>query len=289
MSNADKPDVIIISPSTSLDSLRDRLAEAGLTTVSELKPGLLVVYSDRRTIPRVCKRTGMRRAFCCCAPCRALRRRKHHAPCHCWLCYADRMGAFIDELGQRTVSGKWGLFVTLTYRTGSFPWARGFPMEQPAPHPDFVHNFFGRMIRWLEQELQERVEFSHAEQLGEAGGRLHHHAALSSPALAQAAEELTAMLRADPRTTRLPKALKPFAAMLWDKAGLNRILPWEKDAGYYIGRYIGRDAGRCNWDFRVGPEPVRLLHPVGRKVVAVSAAPDESSRAYRNTIQRWHR
>ena len=108
-------------------------------------------------------------------------------------------------------------------------------------------------------------------------------------ALVEAAQELIAMRCADPNTTRLPEMLKPFASMLWEKAGLNLIHPWEEDAGYYLGRYIGRDAGRCHWDFRVGSEPVRLLHSVGRTVVAVSPAPNDSSQAYRGVLQGWHR
>ena len=45
-------------------------------------------------------------------------------------------------------------------------------------------------------------------------------------------------------------------SMLWKGAGFNRILPWKEDAGYYIGRYIGRDTDRTDWDFRAGRESV---------------------------------
>jgi hypothetical protein len=300
MVKARQPEVMFIPRGIHPDLLRrcvEDLEKAGYSfSVSpEAGPGVpqkagpMPIYSDRRILPRKCSRTGMRRDLCCCARCRALRRRKHRAPCRCWLCYADRMGGFIDRLGKQTTAEKWALFLTQSYRTRSFPWAKRFPMEQPQPSPDFVRHFVGRMIRWLEAELRECVEYFIAEQYGEIGGRLHQHIGLSSPVLVQLAEELAAMRRAHPRTTRLPETLKPFATMLWDKAGLNRILPWEEDAGYYIGRYIGRDARRCQWDFRVGPEPVRLLHPVGREVVAVSPAPDDSSDAYRQVLGKWHR
>jgi hypothetical protein len=145
------------------------------------------------------------------------------------------------------------------------------------------------MIRWLENDLRERVEYFVADQYGEIGGRLHQHIGLASNSLVGAAEELSAMREADSKTTRLPEVLRPFASTLWTEAGFNRILPWELDAGYYIGRYIGRDAGRCHWDFRVGSEPVRLLQSVGRNVVAVSPALDDSSKAYRGVLQGWHR
>jgi hypothetical protein len=171
--------------------------------------------------------------------------------------------------------------------------------EKPDPSPDFVRRFLQAMIRWLEDELRERVEYFVADQYGEIGARLHQHLGITSNALVGAAQELSTMRRADPKTTRLPYALRPFArvlvegtgkkGILQEGAGLNRICPWEEDAGYYIGRYIGRDAGRCNWDFRVGSEPVRLLHSVGRTVVAVSPVPNDSSRAYRIISQEWHR
>lgn len=199
------------------------------------------------------------------------------------------MGAYIDELGKRTTPGKFGLFVTATYRTQAIVKRLNASMERPEPHPDFVRHFVDRMIRWLENDLGERVEYFVADQYGEIGGRLHQHIGLASNSLVSAAEEMSAMREADPRTTRLPGMLKPFTSKLWTEAGFNRILPWEMDAGYYIGRYIGRDAGRCHWDFHVGSEPVRLFQSVGRTVVAVSAAPNDSSRAYRGILQEWHR
>ncbi len=228
------------------------------------------LYLDRRIMPRTCERTGMHRADCCCDPCRALRRRKHRASCSCWLCVADRLGAFVDQLGRRTAAGRWLWFVTLTFRTPHYPWARGFPVEQPEPHADFAHHFFDRMIRWIEGQVHSRVEYFTADQFGGIGGRLHLHCGLSWPGLFE-------------------YRWKDLQAMLWQVAGFNRILPWEIDAGYYIGRYIGRDAERCHWDFRVGPEPVRQIPSVGRQVVAESRVPEDSSDAYRQALSRWHR
>lgn len=292
---AKPPEVVMIprgvephSPASKL--LREDFERAGYGLSMEPRSGPLAIYPDRRIMPRVCERTGMRRDYCCCAPCRALRRRKHRAACRCWLCYADRMGAFVDRLGKRTLPGRWAIFLTDTFRTPHYPWTRGFPIEQPGPHPDFVRHFLGRMIRWLEGELRERVEYFAADQYGERGGRLHQHAGLTSPALLRAAEELAAMRRADPKTTRLPEALKPFAAMLVEKAGLNRVHPWEQDAGYYIGRYIGRDARRSHWDFRVGSKPLPgAKHPIGRTLVVDSRVPGDSSDVYRMSLSRWHR
>ncbi len=279
----------MLQSGTNLDSFRRIVSDAGGTLSGEPRPGLVPVYWDRRTLPRRCGRTGMRRAFCCCVPCRGLRRRNHGASCCCWLCYADRQGKFIDDLGKRTVAGWWAIFLTLTYRTREMVKRLNASTQRPEPHPDFVHNFFGRMIRWLEKELAERVEFFAVDQYGSVGGRLHQHAGITSPALVSAAQELAEKRHADPGTTRLPERLKPFARMLYEEAGHNRILPWEKDAGYYIGRYIGRDAERSHWDFQVGPKLVRPIAPVGRTVVVESISVGDSSNAYRQALSRWHR
>src|SRR5260370_14818784 len=130
-----------------------------------------VIYPDARIEPCQCVRTNMRREFCPCAPCRVLRRRKHRASCSCWLCYADRMGKFIDDLARRTVAGHWLCFVTLTFRTPYFPWAKGFPIEQPKPRPDFVHHFFSRVISWIACQVHGRVEYCVVDQFGETGWR----------------------------------------------------------------------------------------------------------------------
>lgn len=240
-----------------------------------------VIYPDARVEPRVCVRTNMRRNFCPCAPCRALRRKKHGASCRCWLCYSDRMGGFIDKLGRGTLAGRWLWFVTLTYRTNHFPWAKGFPIEQPQPSPDFVHHFFSResdarpgMIQWIEREVHARVEYFTVDQFGEVGGRLHQHCGLSWPGLFE-------------------YRWKDLQEKLWKEAGFNRILPWKEDAGYYIGRYIGRDAEESQWEFRVGYEPVRPRAEVGRRIVARSTFPYGETRKLfdecRPTIRGWHR
>jgi hypothetical protein len=268
MTRARQPEIVHIPQGLPSDEIRDRLNSKGMTLGSAPRAGLNVLYPDKRLLPRICERTRMRRAFCCCHPCRDLRRRKHHAPCRCWLCHADRMGGFIDELGGRTAAGSWNWFVTVTYRTPTFPWANGFPIGQAQPSFDFVCHFFARMIRWIEQEVHARVEFFSVHQFGETGGRLHQHCGLSWPGLFE-------------------YRWRDLQEMLWKNAGWNRILPWEQDAGYYIGRYIGRDAERSHWDFSVGHEPVRARVAVGRQVIAASS--NLPSSAFRNVLGRWHR
>jgi hypothetical protein len=243
---------------------------AKLPQIEGIAPNLRVVYPDARLEPLKCVRTDMRREFCPCETCRALRRKKHRAPCRCWLCFSDRMGLFIDQLGKRTAARRWSWFLTLTFRTSNYPWIRGFPVEQPQPSPDFVHHFFNWMIHWIEGQVHTRVEYFVVDQFGETGGRLHLHCGLSWPGL-------------------FDYRWKDLQNMLWERAGFNRILPWEANAGYYIGRYIGRDARSCHWDFRVGQEKVSKPSEIGRQVVVHSRVPDDSSLAYRHTSGGWHR
>lgn len=268
MAKAQQPDVVFIPRGITPDAVRAWAASSGLALAADPKPGLLLVYPDRRVLPKVCARTGMRRAGCCCSPCRVLRRRKHRAHCGCSLCYADRMGAYIDRLGRHTAAGRWLWFVTLTYRTRAYPWGRGFPVGGTRPHPDFVHGFFERMIRWIEGQVHTRVEYFVADQLGERGGRLHQHCGLSWPGLFE-------------------YRWKHLQQMLWKNAGFTRILPWKKHAAHYIGRFIDRDAETYQWGFRVGPEPVRSPVKVGRVVVAPSAPLPSSE--FRKILRRRHR
>lgn len=148
----------------------------------------------------------------------------------------------------------------------------GFPIEQPRPNLDFVETFFNRMTAWVEREVHHPVEFFVAHQFGEINGRIHLHCGISFPFLYE-------------------YRWKELQAMLWRRAGFNRILPWEQSAAYYIARYIGRDAQRANWRWNVGihSAPLRLLRPIGRNVIAASPAPDNSSREFRRTMGAWHR
>jgi hypothetical protein len=215
--------------------------------------------------------------------------RSHRAGCGCWRCYSLCVGAFIDQLGSHTATGHWQFFLTQSYRTRSYPWARGFP-RRSEPHPEFVHHFSDYLISWLEREFGPPVEFFFADQLGEASGRLHQHFGISGPGLSAPFSKLAARYQAG-GASRLPDELKPFQRMLWDRAGFNRILPWLHPASFYIGRYIGRDASRCYWDWRVelAPSPTsRPIAKVGRVVVAASS--DLPAEYYRGGIlRRWHR
>lgn len=272
MPTARQPEIVYIPQGMKPDEVHDLVSRTGCEITSAPKPGLLVVYPDSRLLPRKCSRTKMIRVFCPCAPCRALRRRKHRASCSCYFCFADRIGKFIDDLGKRTEARRWLWFLTLTFRTRHFPWARHFPIEQAEPHAHFVHRYFSKMIRWVESEVHHPVEYFKADQFGELGGRIHLHCGLSWPGLFE-------------------YRWKDLQKKLWREAGFNRIFPWEKDAGYYIGRYVGRDAQRATWDWRVGNSatPTPVLNSIGRELVAVSLVPDESSRAYRRTLGAWHR
>jgi hypothetical protein len=144
------------------------------------------------------------------------------------------------------------------------------------------------MMSWLEREFGSGFEYFYADQYGETGGRLHQHFGISSPAIIQASAELASIRETGGK--RLPEILKPLQKMLWERAGFNRILPWVYPASFYIGRYIGRDAARCNWEWRVGPDGQQtsfVKSAIGRVVVAPSA--DLPSIHFRNVLEGWHR
>lgn len=212
---------------------------------------------------------------------------EHRAFCQCWRCFSSAMGGFIDGLANKTDSGEWSLFLTQSYKTSVYPWAKGFP-RRSEPHPDFVHHFPHFMISWLEREFDSRFEYFYADQFGEIGGRLHQHLGISSPAIIQASADLAEMQKAGEKG--LPEILKPFQKMLWDRAGFNRILPWVYPASFYIGRYIGRDAAECHWEWRVGDD-LRNISTIGKGIghTDITRSPELPSKHFRNVLKRWHR
>jgi hypothetical protein len=159
----------------------------------------------------------------------------HEEGCSCWKCQADHLGRWIDALGSETGPGRWQVFATITYSTKSYPWCRGFPVLPGRPKADFAHHLFDRFVSHLESELCSRVDYVVADQLGSINGRFHQHAILAAPGL-----------DTYPRTE--------IWRWLKERAGWSRILPFERGAAFYISRYIGRDANRCDWYPRVGEE-----------------------------------
>jgi hypothetical protein len=162
------------------------------------------------------------------------------------------MGQMIDRQGQLTEARRWLWFVTISFRTPHYPWAAGFPLEEPKPSEDFANHFFLQMIRWIERQVHARVEFFLAHQLGSLNGRLHLHTGLSWPGLFE-------------------YRWKPLQEFIWDRAGFCRILPWKEGAAFYLSRYIGRSVSDCHWDFRIGHDSFRPPMPIGGHDVAVSA------------------
>lgn len=158
----------------------------------------------------------------------------HEEGCACWQCISYHMGRYIDSLGRQTASGGWDVFATITFRTDSYPWQRGFPTGGSGrPKPEFAHHLFDRFTAHLENELGSGVDFVVADQLGDRNGRLHQHAILSASGLAE-----------------YPR--REIWEWLKQRAGWSRILPFEHGAAFYISRYIGRDVNRCEWNLRIG-------------------------------------
>ena len=170
------------------------------------------------------------------------------------MCYSCHLGRWIDDLGSQTGPGKWQIFATITYATKPYPWCRGFPLISGRPNAAFAHRLFDRLITHLEQELLSRLDYVVADQLGSVHGRFHQHAILAGIGL-----------------DLYPR--KEMWTWLKERAGWSRILAFEQGAAYYISRYVGRDANRCEWFLRVG-DPQKELHVspnVGKLTLVKSA------------------
>jgi len=182
--------------------------------------------------------------------------RDHDVGCGCWKCTAEILGRWFDLVGMRTVAGSWQVFVTITFRTRSFPWGRGFPGPgSEMPSPGFGHGVFDDFVSQLAAQLGAPVDYILCDQTGRNGGRFHLHALLAADGLGE-----------------YPRA--ELEEWLRRRAGWSRALPFERGAAHYLGRYIGRNLGTAEWDIMVGdcktvgnsewPE-------VGRSVVVTSA------------------
>jgi hypothetical protein len=179
----------------------------------------------------------------------------HEDGCGCWRCLSNHMGCYVDSIGSQTGPGEWQVFATITFRTPTYPWQRGFPTGGSGrPKAEFAHHLFDRLIVHLEAEVGSRVDYVVADQLGDRFGRLHQHAIL-------AAQDLEKYPR-----TEIWEWLK-------ERAGWSRVLPFEQGAAFYISRYIGRDFSRCDWNLRIGDRQLCDLDPsaIGGVVVAQSA------------------
>jgi hypothetical protein len=164
----------------------------------------------------------------------------HERNCTCAGCLALAWGRWLDQLGQRTSCGVWDIFATLTFRTQNLPWTRGFPNSASGrPSPEFAHTFFQLFVSHLESEMGGRIDYSVCDQYGAVNGRFHQHALLSGQGL-----------ETYPR--------KQIEAWLGQRAGFARVLPFQRGAAYYIGRYLGKHVREANWDVRVGEQ--RMAH-----------------------------
>lgn len=196
---------------------------------------------------------------------------RHGELCRCHCCVASFMGEWIDGLADKTSTGHWQVFGTATFRTPNYPWRKGFPTGgsyKPSPH--FVHGTFHRLIRYLEGELRSPLDYVVADQLGALNGRLHQHFILAAPGLDEFQR-------------------KDIWNFLFERAGFNRILPFEHGAAYYIGGYIGRAVSDCEWDFRLASQAaIPPMPPItGRTEIVRSVEMPKA--AFKNTKKEWHR
>lgn len=179
---------------------------------------------------------------------------EHEAACSCWRCYAATLGAWLDDLGARTICGCWILFVTISYRTPNYPWGRGFPIVGLGkPSSDFGHRLFDRFVEHLEGDLGCRVDFVVADDFGSLHGRYHQHALLAAIGLAgYSRREIEGWLKVN--------------------AGWSRVLPFRGRAARYLAKNIGRKLETADWRVEVGGPRTLTAAKVGRTVIATSAS-----------------
>ena len=138
------------------------------------------------------------------------------------------------------------------------------------PSSHFVHRTFHKLIRYLEGELCSPVDYVVADQLGTLNGRLHQHFVLAARGLGEFQR-------------------KEVWNFLFERAGFNRILPFEQGAAYYVGRYIGRAVAHCDWDFRLASHPPQSPLPCITGRIDIARSPEMPKQAYKNTKKEWHR
>jgi hypothetical protein len=183
-----------------------------------------------------------------------MKRIGHTETCSCTRCFAHVQGAWFDELGRQTEAGRWMKFVTISYRTPSQPWHKGFPMSGAwRPSPEFGNHLFDRFVGQLEAWLGERVDYVVMDQYGQVNGRFHQHALLAGIGL-----------------DRYPR--REMESWLCKNVGYSRVLPFERGAAYYLARFAGRDLHRAEWRVRLGNEDVRVDLPPRRGVVVACSA-----------------
>jgi hypothetical protein len=182
-------------------------------------------------------------------------RRRCQEFCNCWRCTARVLGRWLDILGARTCLGRWLFFVTITYRATEYQWVRGVPVSGTGrPSPAFARYLFTLFSEYVENSVGAPIDYVVVDQYGSRTGRFHQHALVTGRGL-----------------DRYPR--RHLESWLLRNAGYSRVLPFERGAAYYVGRFIGREAAGLEWDLRIGREAEKrsLSVDVGRMVVAKSA------------------
>lgn len=179
---------------------------------------------------------------------------------------ARQLGIWFDEMGKSTSSGRWILFITITYRTPDFPWQQGFHstfVSKPSPY--YASHLFQCLVKHLEVEIGSAVDFIVADQYGKRNGRFHQHALLAGDGLATV-------------------PVRQISAWLNEHAGYNRVLPFKSGAAYYISRFIGSAVGDAAWDVQIGGIPESRLRPTYKSGVEIVTTPEISHEALHQTL-----
>ncbi len=187
--------------------------------------------------------------------------------CRCWRCTTRVLGGWLDGLAAQTCVGCWLLFITISYRGTEYGSAQGFPTSGTGrPSPAFGRYVFQLFSDYVGRQVGAPIDYVVADQYGSRAGRFHQHALVAGRGL-----------------DRYPR--RDLENWLLRNAGYSRILPFERGAAYYVGRFIGRKTEGLEWDLRItGKTENRSLSvDVGRTIVAKSA--DLPSDFFHQTIR----
>jgi hypothetical protein len=192
----------------------------------------------------------------------------HEVGCRCWQCLAQLLGIWLDELGGKTGPGVWQIFLTVTFSSLAYPWARGFPCSGSGiPSAEFGRHCFQDFVSRLEAQLGAQMDYVVGDQFGQLHGRLHQHALLSAKGL-----------------DKYPRS--ELESWLRRRAGWSRALPFQHGAAYYLARYVGRNLEDANWQVQVGGEVITRMPDRGGRIVIAESADLPSALFHQNFPRR---
>ena len=191
----------------------------------------------------------------------------HPAYCPCRRCFARVLTSFIQRLGERTETGVWQCFATITYSRIEPEAHSSHPTYRARLSPTYAKRLVDNLVKHIGKSIGRRIDFFVADHFGSVNARFHQHLLLAALDL-----------------DRYPR--QDLEAWLRPRAGWSRFLPYRPGAARYLANYIARHR-ESNWDFRVGGLAASLPSPkTGTEILRTVDLPRS---VFHNTLPRRHR